>query len=170
MVHHSSVRQGAGKGEGSLFQNKVIDCVTSKDGHAIGFPTPVRADRLNVLLAAYNPVTRHELVTGFTSGFDIGFRGVVNSDLLVSSLRSTDDKKLTVDQALAKEVSLGRMDGPFPRPPFQSFQLNPIGLVPKKEAATRSKSPGGNVNPSGDIWCQSVTLVAIRKLDFCQLQ
>ena len=34
--------------------------------------------------------------------------------------------------SLDKEVSLGRVAGPFSTPPFPTFQVSPIGLVPKK--------------------------------------
>ena len=39
-----------------------------------------------------------------------------------------------VSSNLANEVSLGRMAGPFDTPPFQNFQISPIGLVPKKNS------------------------------------
>ncbi len=39
-----------------------------------------------------------------------------------------------VSSNLATEVSLGRMAAPFDSPPFQNFQVSPIGLVPKKNS------------------------------------
>ena len=35
---------------------------------------------------------------------------------------------------LTDEVSKGRTMGPFPTPPFENFQVSPIGLVPKKHS------------------------------------
>ena len=35
---------------------------------------------------------------------------------------------------LEHEVFLGRVAGPFETPPFPSFQVSPIGLVPKKKS------------------------------------
>ena len=39
----------------------------------------------------------------------------------------------TVNKKLQKEISLGRIAGPFNNPPFSPFLVSPIGLVPKKE-------------------------------------
>ena len=37
-----------------------------------------------------------------------------------------------VSAKLQKELSLGRMAGPFDSSPFDDFAISPIGLVPKK--------------------------------------
>ena len=37
-----------------------------------------------------------------------------------------------VSAKLQKELSLGRMAGPFDSPPFDDFAISPIDLVPKK--------------------------------------
>ena len=47
---------------------------------------------------------------------------------------------------------LGRIVGPFPSPPFVHFQVNPVGLVPKKELGAfrmivdMSNPPGSSIN------------------------
>ena len=39
-----------------------------------------------------------------------------------------------VTSNLAEEVAKGRTAGPFRSPPFENFQVSPIGLVPKKHS------------------------------------
>jgi hypothetical protein len=39
-----------------------------------------------------------------------------------------------VSTNLEKEISLGRVDGPFDSPPFCNLQVSPIGIVPKKNS------------------------------------
>lgn len=48
------------------------------------------------------------------------------------NLKSALEHPLVVDAKLQKEISLGRLAGPFPSPPFPDLQLSPIGLVEKK--------------------------------------
>ena len=38
-----------------------------------------------------------------------------------------------IDKYIAKELTLGRIEGPFNSPPLDNFCTSPIGLVPKKE-------------------------------------
>lgn len=42
-----------------------------------------------------------------------------------------------MQQKLDKEVSLGRMAGPFDEIPFPTFRVSPVGLVPKKDGDFR---------------------------------
>ena len=124
--------------------------------HNYVMPTPVSADRLESMLTGYDPVLKEELVSGFAGGFKIGFRGEVNSDSSVKNLQSTVKLKSEVSCALDKEVKLGRMAGPFSSPPFESFQLNPIGMVPKKDPnkfrmiVDLSFPPGKSINDGID--------------------
>ena len=120
-----TVSQGPATGEGSRLS------VTST--HVSQLPTPINVDNLEYLLDNYNPILKKYLISGFRHGFDIGFRGEVNCNPSVRNLQSTKEHKLAVTEALAKEVLVGRIAGPFASPPFSSFQLNPIGIVPKKE-------------------------------------
>ena len=83
-------------------------------------------------LAGYDPVRRDILTQGFTFGFDLGFRGRPNSVLNVKNLTSCSDYPEAVDRAIDKEVQAGRFLGPLEQLPFDEFQINPVGLVPKK--------------------------------------
>lgn len=84
------------------------------------------------MLEDYDPKLRSLLVGGFSSGFDLGYRGIPNSCFKVKNLLSCDEFPEFVDKALDKEVKAGRMVGPLDFLPFKEFQINPIGLVPKK--------------------------------------
>ena len=85
-------------------------------------------------LQSYDPLLRASLYLGFTKGFDVGFRGHVNSKSEITNLKSCNLSPEAVSKFLNSEVSLGRMAGPFSKPPFEYFQVSPIGLVPKKDS------------------------------------
>lgn len=42
-----------------------------------------------------------------------------------------------VEQNLAKEITLGRMAGPFETIPFPTLRVSPVGLVPRKDGDVR---------------------------------
>ena len=70
------------------------------------------------------------LTNGFRSGFSLGFQGerrAISAPNL-SSARQFPGVLLT---KISKEVSLGRIVGPFWQPPFRNFRCSPVGLVPK---------------------------------------
>ena len=65
--------------------------------------------------------------------------------------KSTVHHKKEVSKHLEEELKLGRISGPFKSLPFPSFQLNPIGLVPKKSGSYRmivnlSSPKGDSIN------------------------
>ena len=118
----------------------------------LGLPTPVKAEVLDRLLEGYDATIRDTLVKGFLVGFDLGFRGTPSSNFNVKNLASTGEVPDLVDKALEKEVAAGRMLGPLEVLPFSDFQINPIGLVPKKTPgeyrmiSNLSSPKGGSVN------------------------
>ena len=48
---------------------------------------------------------------------------------------AADEQPDLVTKNLLKEVTLGWTAGPFLSPPFQNFQIYPIGVVPKKHSS-----------------------------------
>ena len=93
--------------------------------------TPVRVERLRPLLDSYDPSLRLFLISGFTYGFHVhyfGERRAVQSP----NLRSALEAPLVVNAKLEKELSAGRIAGPFHAPPFHDFVSSPLGIVPKK--------------------------------------
>lgn len=112
-------------------------------------PTPVLAQSLKSMLFNYDPVLRKVLVDGFLFGFDLGYRGIPNSDMKVENLISCLDDPEVVSQSIKKEIDAGRFMGPLDKLPFNEFQLNPVGLVPKKTPGefrmfTHLSSPRGS--------------------------
>ena len=72
------------------------------------------------------------LVTGFESGFKIGHSGQLLDNSHFNPHISDNE---FIEQKLAEEMKINRILGPFERPPFESYQINPLFL--------RKKSSGG---------------------------
>lgn len=51
----------------------------------------------------------------------------------VKNLNSAPSKPEIIDQKIQKEISAGRVQGPFENKPFSNLQCSPLGLVEKKE-------------------------------------
>ena len=62
----------------------------------------------------------------------MGFRGHASCNLKTSNLASAKLHPTVVQEAISEEVAANRISGPFNSPPFDRFQINPIGVVPKK--------------------------------------
>ena len=75
-------------------------------------PTPLKPDRLEYWLNGYDTETTKFLVQGFTNGFKVGFSGKTNSDI-PKNLKSAMEFPDTVGKLLEKELSVGRIAGPF---------------------------------------------------------
>ena len=107
--------------------------VTVRDEHRLlgRGPMPVRPDRLAFYLKGYNNVTSDYLIHGFIHGFSIRYFG---SLLAIQSpnLKSAMDNPTSVNDKLSKELTAGRIVGPFDTPPFETFRVSPLGIVPKK--------------------------------------
>ena len=90
------------------------------------------------------------LLQGFSSGFDIGFRGTVGHDF-VRNLQSATSHSCEVSTAIRKELSRGHTSGPFATPPIPDLHCSPLGAVPKKDGTFRiildlSSPSGSSVN------------------------
>ena len=96
-------------------------------------PTPVKISPLLAGLEKYDPILKAKLKLGFVNGFDLGFRGHCNSDSQVKNLKSAESHPKIVEDYISAEKAKGRLIGPFSYPPFSNFQINPIGVVPKKD-------------------------------------
>ena len=68
--------------------------------------TPINADRLDLLLKVtnYNTELRLKLYNGFKKGFDIGFRGIPNSEIVENVQNLSNEKTQAIDDAIRKEL------------------------------------------------------------------
>lgn len=92
-------------------------------------PTPIKLEVLNQLLQGY--ISAAYLLDGFTSGFRLGYDGsrqASNSP----NLKSCKDLPDIVQRKIDKELSAGRIRGPFHVSPFSNLKISPIGVVLKK--------------------------------------
>lgn len=94
-------------------------------------PTPVKVERLRLLLDGYTPSTVEFLISGFTCGFPLHFQGERQSRK-ANNLLSALENPLAVDVKLKKELDAQRLAGPFQSPPLSPFWVSPLGVVPKK--------------------------------------
>lgn len=93
--------------------------------------TPIKPDVLKHLLTGYPTTETKFLVEGFTYGFKIPFSGPYPPKT-TKNLASAFQHSEVIENKIAKEVSKGRIAGPFDNPPFEPFIVSPLGVVPKK--------------------------------------
>ena len=95
--------------------------------------TPVRGDRLEGWLSVYGDEKSARLIRqGFKEGFRLGYEGP-RMRRWADNLKSAKANRGVVQAKLDKEVSEGRMAGPFSDWPMQNLIISPVGIVPKKE-------------------------------------
>ena len=98
-----------------------------------------------------DPILSAQIIKGFQEGFTIGYFGIPNSCYDIDNSTSVNEHLSVVDDAVAKEVNAGRFIGPLTKLPFCTFQLNPLGVVPKKSGSFRlitnlSSPKGSSIN------------------------
>ena len=77
------------------------------------------------------------LVDGFSTGFDIGYRGNKNRKSESHNIPFSVGNKYILWNKIMKEVEEKRYAGPFETIPFDNYIQLPVGLVPKKGNKTR---------------------------------
>ncbi|XP_021367155.1 uncharacterized protein LOC110459297 [Mizuhopecten yessoensis] len=95
-------------------------------------PTPIKVQVFLTHLAGYPQDKFQFLKMGFTEGFSLQYYGS-RRFRTSKNLKSALDNVSVLKQKIEKEISLGRIQGPFQTPPFPNLQVSPLGLVPKKE-------------------------------------
>ena len=95
-------------------------------------PTPINATALYRALATYDPAQAQYLAVGFQQGFIISCEIFPNAPIPKNHKSATEHPSV-VDGKIADELRKGRIAGPFIAPPFQTFQVSPLGVVAKKE-------------------------------------
>ena len=77
------------------------------------------------------------LIEGFTSGFDMGYRGPTKRQDTSDNLPFSVGNREILWQKVMTEVEQMRFAGPFTAIPFEHYVQSPIGLVPKSNGQTR---------------------------------
>ena len=95
-------------------------------------PTPVHITRLLHYLEGFPQDHKQYLYNGFTEGFRLGFEGN-NHEYTAKNSRTTALHPDAVTDKITKELSEGRISGPYSTPPFEHFRSSPLGVRPKKE-------------------------------------
>ena len=94
-------------------------------------PTPVKPVQLAFYLRGYNNSISDYLIQGFVHGFSIRYLGSLIA-MRSQNLKSAKDNPTSVTEKLSKELTAGRIVGPFDVPPFDPFRVSPLGIIPKK--------------------------------------
>ncbi|XP_069108938.1 uncharacterized protein [Argopecten irradians] len=95
-------------------------------------PTPVNYAVLCKYLQGYDSSKIEFLENGFKFGFKLQYKGT-RAFRDSKNLKSALDNANILNEKMTKEISAGRIAGPFANPPFSDLQISPLGLVPKKE-------------------------------------
>ena len=92
--------------------------------------TQEMVERLEELLVGYPNDKFDYIIDGFTNGFRIGFTGDRCPQSCID-LRFARQHPDIVQAKIQKEISEGRIEGPFDEVPLDNFKLSPLGLVEK---------------------------------------
>ena len=90
--------------------------------------TPVSPARLASLLEGY--INKDYIIRGITEGFMLHFQGQQQPLSSRNSYSVTQNSQI-VKQKLQTELALGRIAGPFSKPPFPNFKSSPLALREK---------------------------------------
>ena len=71
------------------------------------------------------------LTNGFKNGFDIGFQQSV-SNISLPNHKSAISHPDIVNDYITSELNASSIEGPHRNIPFPTFQVSPLGVVPKK--------------------------------------
>ena len=103
--------------------------------------TPVKPTNLEKLLLEHpDKFLVKYLVKDFSFGFSLCYGGP-DMDREADNLKSAGDNMPILQQKILKEVSLGRMAGPFNRKPWNRKIISPVGLVHKSGMTEHPSSP-----------------------------
>ena len=97
-------------------------------------PTPLKYNHLSELLSKYPDSNKVDyVIQGLKHGFSLEYTGHYKFCAPENLPMAKLDPQLIRDW-VEKEISLGRMLGPFTVPPFPDLMCSPVGLVPKKDS------------------------------------
>ena len=125
----------------TLSQSKINDevCVpstgaplTARRPHAnsLAVVTPINIPSLSKILSNYP--NKNYLIDGFSEGFHLRYKAPPFSSFSRNHQSATLHAN-ALNDLVDRELSAGRIAGPFSSPPFDNFVVSPLGVVPKKE-------------------------------------
>jgi len=95
-------------------------------------PTPIKVSKLAFYPKGYDNKLANTLISGFSFGFNLHYRGNENYNCSSQNLLSAYARPEIVGCNLKKERELGGIKGTFTQPPFPNFFVSPLGVIPKK--------------------------------------
>ena len=98
--------------------------------------TPIKVAHLEAYLTGYDPIKTHYLVSGLTNGFRLESEGLTTARTNVPNPTTSRQMAEQVGKKLQKEITAGRVRGPFKSPPLSNFRVFPIKVSEKKEPGT----------------------------------
>ena len=93
--------------------------------------SPINLLALEEELALYDHPDKNCILEGFTYGFHLNYSGP-RQFMYSKNLKSCFEHPHVVAEKIRKEVTAGRVSGPFEQVPLFNLRISPIGLVPKK--------------------------------------
>ena len=93
-------------------------------------PTPIKSNRLEQCLLDYPD--KDYIVNGCKNGFTLHFEGPQCATHAKNS-KTTQLFESQIDTKLKEELSLGRISGPYSKPPLTNFKVSPLSARAKKE-------------------------------------
>ncbi|WAR30537.1 hypothetical protein MAR_033079, partial [Mya arenaria] len=94
-------------------------------------PTPVLIHKFIDYIHGYDTDKTQFLAKGFSEGFPLGTEGIL-SPHTAQNHSSVHTHFTFVQNKLSKEVTRGRIKGPYNTPPLKIFVCSPLGAVPKR--------------------------------------
>ena len=128
---HNCFKCYSGEHSGVTCNKKYLNLGSKSRRRYKGVVTPISANRLKDLLTVTNYDTNltNTLVQGFTQGFDLGHNDSIDS---INAVPNAKQEELEImREKIDKELTAGRVEGPFDCPPFKTYHLSPLFLVPK---------------------------------------
>jgi len=99
-------------------------------------PSPINPTNLSASLqdSNYDSEKVAYLIQGFTTGFALGHYSLPINTEPVNSHNISGKERIVQEKILA-EIKLGRMSGPYKKPPFIPFQISPVNIIQKKDTS-----------------------------------
>lgn len=96
--------------------------------------TPINIPNLERELQSYPSSDKTDIIQGFKFGFPLHYTGQ-RQFRMSKNLKSANKYPEVVRTKIEKELSEGRIGGPFSFLPMPNLRISPLGLVPKKNSA-----------------------------------